>query len=92
VVKASVAAILQKTNIETFESVGTDEAKLNDIVRVRLKTAVPLVVDEYRSNRVTGAFILVDEQTGNTLAAGLVTATDAEYFTQELAIEPAFSI
>ncbi len=92
VVKASVAAILQKTNIETFESVGTDEAKLNDIVRVRLKTAVPLVVDAYRSNRQTGAFILVDEQTGNTLAAGLVTATDAEYFTQEMAVEPAFSI
>ncbi|RZK37460.1 MAG: sulfate adenylyltransferase [Hymenobacter sp.] len=92
VVKASVAAILQKTNIETFESVGTEEAKLNDIVRVRLKTAVPLVVDEYRSNCQTGAFILVDEQTGNTLAAGLVTATDAEYFTQEMAVEPAFSI
>jgi sulfate adenylyltransferase subunit 1 len=92
VVKASVAAILQKTNIETFESVGTDEAKLNDIVRVRLKTAVPLVVDAYRSNRVTGAFILVDEQTGSTLAAGLVTATEEEYFTQEMAVEPAFSI
>jgi len=72
--------------------VGTDEAKLNDIVRVRLKTAIPLVVDEYRSNRQTGAFILVDEQTGSTLAAGLVTATDPEYFTQEMAVEPAFSI
>jgi sulfate adenylyltransferase subunit 1 len=35
VVKASVTTILQKTDIETFESQGTDEAKLNDIVRVR---------------------------------------------------------
>ena len=78
--------------IETFESVGTDEAKLNDIVRVRLKTALPLVADEYRHNRQTGAFILVDEQTGATLAAGLVTATDPEYFTQEVPVEPAFSI
>jgi sulfate adenylyltransferase subunit 1 len=92
VVKASVTAILQKTNIETYESVGTDEAKLNDIVRVRLKTALPLVADEYRQNRQTGAFILVDEQTGATLAAGLVTATDPEYFTQEVPVEPAFSI
>jgi sulfate adenylyltransferase subunit 1 len=92
VVKASVTAILQKTNIETFERVGADEAKLNDIVRVRLKTAVPLVADEYRQNRQTGAFILVDEQTGATLAAGLVTATDPEYFTQEVPLEPAFSI
>jgi sulfate adenylyltransferase subunit 1 len=92
VVKASVTAILQKTNIETFERVGADEAKLNDIVRVRLKTAVPLVADEYRQNRQTGAFILVDEQTGATLAAGLVTATDPEYFTQEVPLEPMFSI
>jgi sulfate adenylyltransferase subunit 1 len=92
VVKASVTAILQKTDIETFESQGTDEAKLNDIVRVRLKTALPLVVDEYRQNRATGAFILVDEQTGATLAAGLVAATDPEYFTQEVPVEPAFSI
>ncbi len=92
VVKASVTTILQKTNIETFESQGTDEAKLNDIVRVRLKLALPLVMDEYRQNRVTGAFILVDEQTGATLAAGLVAATDPEYFTQEVPVEPAFSI
>lgn len=92
VVKASVTAILQKTNIETFESEGTDEAKLNDIVRVRLKTALPLVADEYRQNRVTGAFILVDEQTGATLAAGLIAATDPKYFTQEVPTEAAFSI
>ncbi|GAB2850679.1 sulfate adenylyltransferase subunit 1 [Hymenobacter ruber] len=91
-VKAAVTTILQKTNIETFESQGTDEARLNDIVRVRLKTALPLVVDEYRQNRVTGAFILVDEQTGATLAAGLVAATDPEYFTDEVLAEAAFSI
>jgi sulfate adenylyltransferase subunit 1 len=92
VVKASVTAILQKTNIETYESVGTDVAKLNDIVRVRLKTAIPLVADVYKENRATGAFILVDDQTGATLAAGLVVATDPEYFTQEVPVEPTFSI
>jgi sulfate adenylyltransferase subunit 1 len=92
VVKAAVTTILQKTNIETFESQGTDEAKLNDIVRVRLKTALPLVVDDYRQNRVSGAFILVDEQTGATLAAGLIAATDPEYFTQEVPVETTFSI
>jgi sulfate adenylyltransferase subunit 1 len=91
-VKAAVTTILQKTNIETFESQGADEARLNDIVRVRLKTALPLVVDEYRQNRVTGAFILVDEQTGATLAAGLVAATDPDYFTEEVPAEAAFSI
>ena len=91
-VKAAVTILLQKTDIETFESQGTDEAQLNDIVRVRLKTALPLVVDEYRQNRVTGAFILVDEQTGATLAAGLVAATDPAYFTEEVPAAAAFSI
>jgi sulfate adenylyltransferase subunit 1 len=61
-------------------------------VRVRLKTALPLVVDDYRQNRVSGAFILVDEQTGATLAAGLIVATDPEYFTQEVPVETTFSI
>ena len=92
VVKAAVTAILYKTDIETFESRGTDAAQLNDIVRVRLKTAGPLVVDEYRQNRATGAFILVDEQTGATLAAGLIATTDPEYFTQEVPTEAVFSI
>ena len=87
-----MTAILQKTNIETFESQGTDEASLNDIVRVRLKTALPLVVDDYRQNRATGAFILVDEQTGATLAAGLVTETNPDYFSAPIPAEPAFSI
>ncbi|WP_201986015.1 sulfate adenylyltransferase subunit 1 [Hymenobacter rubidus] len=92
VVKASVTAIVHKTNVATFDQVGTDTAQLNDIVRVQLKTALPLVVDDYRHNRATGAFILVDEQTGETLAAGLVTETDPELFATPIPAEPAFSI
>ena len=45
---------------------------LNDIARVRLRTAVPLVADPYDDNRTTGAFILVDEQTNDTVGAGMV--------------------
>ncbi|NVO32295.1 sulfate adenylyltransferase subunit 1 [Hymenobacter lapidiphilus] len=80
VVKASVTAIVYKTNVATFEHHGADAAQLNDIVRVQLRTALPLVVDCYQQNRVTGALILIDEQTGETLAAGLVTETDPEFF------------
>jgi sulfate adenylyltransferase subunit 1 len=87
-----VTAIVHKTNVATFESVGTDAAQLNDIVRVQLKTAGPLVVDDYRHNRATGAFILVDDQTGETLAAGLVTETNPELFATPVPAEPAFSI
>jgi len=45
---------------------------LNEIGRVTLRTTQPLFVDEYRRNRETGSFILVDEATNNTVAAGMV--------------------
>jgi sulfate adenylyltransferase subunit 1 len=45
---------------------------LNDIGQVRLRTAEPLVLDIYAEHRATGAFLLVDEHTGATVAAGMV--------------------
>lgn len=46
---------------------------LNEIGRVRLRTRQPLMYDPYRRNRDTGGFILVDETTHNTVAAGMIT-------------------
>ncbi|HLN05880.1 MAG TPA: GTP-binding protein [Acidimicrobiales bacterium] len=51
---------------------GAGELKLNDIGRIHLRTTVPLFYDEYRHNRATGSFILVDEQTNATVAAGML--------------------
>ncbi len=45
---------------------------LNEIGRVRLRTTVPLFFDEYRRNRSTGSFVLVDEATDNTVGAGMI--------------------
>jgi bifunctional enzyme CysN/CysC len=45
---------------------------LNEIGRVSLRTTVPLFFDEYRRNRTTGSFILVDEATNNTVGAGMI--------------------
>ena len=45
---------------------------LNEIGRVTLRTTQPLLVDEYRRNRTTGSFILVDEATNGTVAAGMI--------------------
>jgi bifunctional enzyme CysN/CysC len=45
---------------------------LNDIGRVRLRTSKPLAFDDYARNRRTGAFILIDEATNDTLAAGMI--------------------
>ncbi len=45
---------------------------LNEIGRVSLRTTVPLFFDEYRRNRATGSFILVDEAANNTVGAGII--------------------
>ena len=49
-----------------------DRLTLNEIGRVRLRTTVPLLADEYRRNRTTGGFILIDEATNRTVAAGMI--------------------
>ena len=51
---------------------------LNEIGRVSLRVTQPLFVDEYRRNRTTGSFILIDEATGATAAAGMITASHAQ--------------
>jgi bifunctional enzyme CysN/CysC len=50
------------------------ELALNDIGRVRLRVRRPLVADAYAENRATGAFILIDEATNDTVAGGMVVA------------------
>ena len=45
---------------------------LNDLGRIRLRTTTPVIYDPYRRNRTTGSFILVDETTNATVAAGML--------------------
>ncbi|MCZ2402950.1 GTP-binding protein [Paenarthrobacter sp. Z7-10] len=51
------------------------ELKLNAIGRVRLRTTTPLLADEYLRNRETGGFILIDEDTNDTVGAGMILAS-----------------
>jgi bifunctional enzyme CysN/CysC len=57
-------------------SLHRDEAattlELNEIGRVNLRTTSPLCFDEYRRNRTTGGFILIDESNHETVAAGII--------------------
>jgi len=48
------------------------ELSLNEIGRVKLRTTQPLFVDEYRRNRITGSFLLIDEASGSTVGAGMI--------------------
>ncbi len=52
----------------------TKELGLNEIGRVTLRTTVPLLCDPYSKNRTTGSFILIDEQTGVTVGAGMINS------------------
>jgi len=50
---------------------------MNDIGRISLRSTVPLLFDEYRRNRSTGSFILIDEHTNATVAAGMIIGQTA---------------
>ncbi|MGK8506291.1 adenylyl-sulfate kinase [Nocardia asiatica] len=50
-----------------------ESLSLNEIGRVQLRTRQPLLFDPYRRNRATGSFVLVDDTTNNTVAAGMIT-------------------
>ncbi|MEV0781039.1 adenylyl-sulfate kinase [Streptomyces sp. NPDC050428] len=76
--RALVGSVEYRLDINTLHrDEAADSLTLNEIGRVSLRAQEPLYVDEYRRNRVTGSFILVDERTNDTVAAGTVLAPSA---------------
>ncbi len=74
-VPARVEEIVSVVDIRTLEDLPSPgKMELNDLGVVRFRLAEPLVVDEYVRNRGTGAFILIDESTNETVGAGMVVA------------------
>ena len=72
-VRAVVDELVSVTDIHTLSDVpGPDRLALNDIGVVRLRLSEHLCVDAYADNRATGAFILLDEATNETVAAGMI--------------------
>jgi bifunctional enzyme CysN/CysC len=72
-VPARVDEILSVVEIETLEDrPAPGQMALNDLGVVRFRLAEPLAVDLYARNRATGAFILIDEATNDTVGAGMV--------------------
>jgi sulfate adenylyltransferase subunit 1 len=62
-----------KVNVNTLHKVEDNvEVGLNDIARISIRTSAPLIHDRYRRNRQTGSFILVDDSTNATVAAGMI--------------------
>jgi len=71
-VKALINAPSYRVNVNSLAQEPADTLGLNDIGRVSIKTAQPLAFEPYRKNRTAGSFIVIDEATNNTVAAGLI--------------------
>jgi sulfate adenylyltransferase subunit 1 len=71
-VQALVRNVTGKLDLASFQLEPTSTLELNDIGHAQLRLAAPLPLENYLHHRRTGAFLLIDPQDGNTLAAGLV--------------------
>ncbi len=75
-VRASVEHVSYTTDLETLKQTPATRLELNDIGRVTLSLQRPVYFDDYKKNRGTGAFILIDSLTNNTVAAGMILEID----------------
>jgi sulfate adenylyltransferase subunit 1 len=73
VVKAVIKDIAYKLNVNSLEQEpAPEQASLNDIVRVTIKTAAPIPYDSYKKLRVNGGAILIDETSNVTVGACMI--------------------
>ena len=70
--RAIVEKLEYRVDVNTLAHEPATELGLNEIGRVRLRCSAPLIVDPYSRNRTTGSFILIDETTDDTVAAGMI--------------------
>jgi len=71
--KALIKEVVYKIDINTYDRNNEDKSlTMNDIGRVKIRTTKPLMKDDYRENRITGSIILIDENTNETVAAGMI--------------------
>jgi sulfate adenylyltransferase large subunit len=70
--RAIVEQLDYRVDVNSLEHEPASQLGLNEIGRVRLRCSVPLMVDPYTRNRTTGSFILIDESTNDTVAAGMI--------------------
>ena len=71
-VRAAVAEIAHRVDLNAVESVPAAALAMNDIGRVSFRLAQPIAADPYAANRATGAFIVIDEATNDTVGAGMI--------------------
>ncbi|MBK7235609.1 MAG: sulfate adenylyltransferase subunit CysN [Sterolibacteriaceae bacterium] len=70
--KAMLSGIEYRLDINELAKQSAERLTMNDIAKVSFRLAQPLFVDAYSANRATGAFIVIDEATNNTVGAGMI--------------------
>ena len=71
--KAIVQEVKYHVDINTLHKIeGVSSFNMNDIGRISVRTALPLIHDSYRRNRITGSFILIEPGSNETVAAGMI--------------------
>jgi bifunctional enzyme CysN/CysC len=75
-VRAEIERVSHTVDLETLEQRPASHLELNDIGRVTVRAHRPLYVDAYGESRATGAFVLIDSLTNNTVAAGMIVADE----------------
>ena len=71
--RAVVTEVLYRLDVNTGHRDASEPTmKLNELGRIRIRTTTPIIHDSYKQNRVTGSFVLVDEATNATVAAGML--------------------
>ena len=80
VIQAMVSKLESKIDIETYEpELSPQELKMNDIGEIRIRTSKPIAYDGYTTNRLTGSFVLVEQGTNATVAAGMLHPPTQHY-------------
>ncbi len=72
VVSGSFEKINYKVDVNTYERIQVEELGLNGIASCRMTLTRPIAADAYKTNKLTGSFIVVDRISGNTVGAGMI--------------------
>jgi sulfate adenylyltransferase subunit 1 len=68
-----ITELKYKVDINTLHRIeGIEKVEMNDIARISIRTSKPLFYDSYKRNRKTGSLIIIDEQTNETIGAGMI--------------------
>ena len=92
-ISAEVVSFRYGVDVNTLEHRAAPRLELNEVGLVQLSLTQPLACDPYRTNAATGAFILIDRLTNNTVGAGMIVETGSGRATGDVwASEPAVSL